>query len=187
MAKLKLSHAIAAAALAVTAIYGAPQSWAAGAHGAKHGSDTTMKIGMPGKASAATRTINVVMTDNAYDPKSIAVKEGETVRFVVRNAGEFVHEFAIATGALHEAHRPEMMKMMENGILEADRINWDAAKKMQATMGHGMHKEANSQLLEPGKTGEIIWTFPKHAKLEFACNVPGHYETGMVGKFKLKH
>jgi uncharacterized cupredoxin-like copper-binding protein len=54
-------------------------------------------------------------------------------------------------------------------------------------MGHGMHNEPNSLLLEPGKSGEIIWKFPKHAKLEFACNVPGHYDAGMMGEIKLSH
>ena len=77
--------------------------------------------------------------------------------------------------------------MVEHGVLEPDRINWDAARKMQATMGHGMHNEPNSALLEPGKSAEIVWTFPKHATLEFACNVPGHYGAGMVGKIMLTH
>jgi uncharacterized cupredoxin-like copper-binding protein len=63
----------------------------------------------------------------------------------------------------------------------------DAAKKMQKTMGHEMHEEANSVLLEPGKTGEIVWTFPSHAKLQFACNIPGHYQSGMQGEIKLSH
>ena len=153
--------------------------------GAGHGS--TGKTGSPGKASDATRTINVTMGDNFYEPENISVKEGETVRFVVKNAGEFVHEFNIATGEMHKAHAPEMMMMMEHGVLQADHINWDAAKKMQASMGHGMHNDPNSVLLEPGKSGEIVWTFPEHAELEFACNVPGHYESGMVGKIKLSH
>jgi len=153
--------------------------------GAGHGSSG--KTGSPGKASDATRTINVTMGDNFYEPENISVKEGETVRFVVKNAGEFVHEFNIATGEMHKAHAPEMMMMMEHGVLQVDHINWDAAKKMQASMGHGMHDDPNSVLLEPGKSGEVIWTFPEHAELEFACNVPGHYESGMVGKIKLSH
>ncbi len=127
------------------------------------------------------------MGDNFYEPESIAVKEGETVRFVVKNAGEFVHEFNIATAEMHKAHGPEMMMMVEHGVLEADKINREAAKKMQASMGHGLHDAPNSVLLEPGKTGEVIWTFPKKTELEFACNVPGHYESGMVGKIKLSH
>lgn len=153
--------------------------------GAGHGN--AGKTGSPGKASEATRTINVTMGDNFYEPVNISVKEGETVRFVVKNTGEFVHEFNIATGEMHKAHAPEMMMMMEHGVLQPDHINWDAAKKMQASMGHGMHDDPNSVLLEPGQSGEIVWTFPEHAELEFACNVPGHYESGMVGKIKLSH
>ena len=145
------------------------------------------KIGMAGDVAKVTRTIKVVMYDNYYEPENISVKEGETVRFLIRNAGEFVHEFNIATGPMHIAHQPEMMMMSEHGVLEPDKINWEAAKAMQKSMGHGMHNEPNSKLLEPGKSGEIIWTFPKHADLEFACNIPGHYDSGMVGKIKLMH
>ena len=54
-------------------------------------------------------------------------------------------------------------------------------------MGHGMHDEPNSVLLEPGKSAEIVWKFPEHAELEFACNVPGHYDAGMQGPIKLSH
>ena len=42
-------------------------------------------------------------------------------------------------------------------------------------------------LLEPGQSGEIIWRFPDLATLEFACNVPGHYQSGMVGRIQLSH
>lgn len=144
-------------------------------------------IGAPGKTAMASRTVEVVMHDNYFEPESITVKEGETVRFVVRNAGDLVHEFNIATAAMHAAHRPEMMMMVEHGVLEADRINHEAARAMQAKMGHGMHDEPNSVLLEPGKTAEMVWTFPRHAELEFACNVPGHYDAGMMGEIKLTH
>ena len=30
------------------------------------------------------------------------------------------------------------------------------------------------------KKAEIIWKFNTEAKLEAACNIPGHYETGMI-------
>jgi uncharacterized cupredoxin-like copper-binding protein len=50
-------------------------------------------------------------------------------------------------------------------------------------MGNGMkHDDPNSVLVEPGKTAELTWTFSKATNLEFACNVPGHYQAGMVGK-----
>jgi uncharacterized cupredoxin-like copper-binding protein len=53
---------------------------------------------------------------------------------------------------------------------------------------HGMsHNDPNSLLLEPGKTGEIVWTFGDATTIEYACNVPGHYDSGMVGRFGTKH
>ena len=113
------------------------------------------------------------------------MKAGETVRFVVRNAGELVHEFNIATAEMHHEHQSEMMMMVDHGVLEPDRINLEAAARMQASMGHGMHDAANSALLEPGKTGEVIWTFGESTELEFACYIPGHYDAGMTGQIKL--
>ena len=47
------------------------------------------------------------------------------------------------------------------------------------------HDDPNSVLLEPGKSAEIVWTFNADAALQMACNVPGHYESGMVGKIHL--
>lgn len=142
-------------------------------------------LGAPGDASAVTRTIDVTMHDNYFEPESITVSEGETVKFVVKNAGEFVHEFSIATAEKHREHQPQMMMLMDHGVLHPDRIDRDAAGKMMADMGHGMHDEGNSVLLEPGQSGEIIWTFAAARNLEFACNVPGHYDAGMMGEFKL--
>ncbi len=157
---------------------------AAGGHGTGHGNAAH---GAPGNAANATRTIEIKMFDNYYEPEELSVKEGETVRFIVTNAGEFLHEFSIATAAMHKAHAPEMMMMVEHGVLEPERVNWAAAEQMQASMGHGMHNEGNSVLVEPGKTGEITWTFPQHAELEFACNIPGHYDAGMMGPIRLSH
>ncbi len=154
--------------------------------GHDHGHPGALPMGEPGEAANVSRTIEVVMYDNYYEPEEFDVAPGETVRFVVKNGGDFVHEFNIATSEMHEAHGPEMMMMMEHGVLEADRINWDAAKAMQESMGHGMHEEANSVLLEPGQSGEIIWKFAEADSVEFACNIPGHYDSGMVGDINFK-
>ncbi|GMG83810.1 hypothetical protein LNKW23_30240 [Paralimibaculum aggregatum] len=174
---LKTIPALAAAALLATTLPAA----AVGEHGQGGGA------GKPGKASQVTRTIAVTMYDNYYEPEAITLKEGETVRFVITNKGALVHEFNIGTPEAHVAHAPEMQMMVDHGVLEPDRINRDMAKQMQASMGHGMHDAPNSVLLEPGGTGEIIWTFPEHAELEFACNVPGHYDAGMAGEITLSH
>jgi uncharacterized cupredoxin-like copper-binding protein len=79
-----------------------------------------------------------------------------------------------------------MMMMVEHGALEPDKIN---RHMMKMDMGGGKtmeHNDPNSVLLEPGESGEIVWTFAKTAELEFACNVPGHYDAGMVGKLSVR-
>ena len=44
------------------------------------------------------------------------------------------------------------------------------------------HSHSNSVLLEPNQSAELIWKFNTNADLEAACNVPGHYEAGMIAK-----
>jgi len=149
-------------------------------HGDKHGAKSS--IGEPGKKSEVTRTIQITMGDSYFEPENISVKRGETIRFVIKNDGDFVHEFNIGTAAMHADHQKEMMMMMEHGALEADKINH---KMMKMDMGNGksmQHDDPNSVLLEPSKSAEVIWKFSEKTKLEFACNVPGHYESGMMGE-----
>lgn len=143
-------------------------------------------IGEPAKASAKTRTVKVTLGDSYYEPESIQVKAGETVRFVLTNEGELLHEFNIGTAAMHAEHQKEMAMMVDHGMLtptgiDETMMNMDHSK--MDGMGSGMkHDDPNSALVEPGKTKELVWKFPKATELEFACNMPGHYEAGMVGK-----
>lgn len=163
---------VVASAMSVSAT-----AFAAGAHSGGHGAS----IGEPGKASEADRTITVEMYDNYYEPETIEVKPGETVRFVVENKGNLVHEFNIGTPAMHEGHQKEMLMMVEHGVLKGDHIDHEMME-MDMGDGHSMkHDDPNSVLMEPGETKEIIWTFTEATDLEFACNVPGHYQAGMYG------
>ena len=144
--------------------------------------DKNMKIGTKGKDSEVSRTIKVVMYDNYYEPSSFQIKSGETIKFEVENAGMLVHEFNIANKMMHMKHQPEMMKMVENEILLADSIDKEKMKKM-AKMDKAMaHSHSNSVLLEPKQKGEIIWKFDNAVNIEVACNVPGHYQVGMIAK-----
>jgi uncharacterized cupredoxin-like copper-binding protein len=172
-------------ATAFVTLFVAP-AFAAGDHAGGHGHGEAAVIGEPGEASEASRTIEITMHDNYYEPETVSVAKSETVRFVVRNAGELVHDFTIGTGAMHTAHQAEMMMMVEHGALEADRINHEVMM-MDMGNGHTMeHNDPNSVLLEPGQTGEVIWQFSEAvADLKFACNVPGHYDAGMTGQIHL--
>ena len=139
-------------------------------------------IGEKGKLAEIDKIIEVKMYDNYFLPKSINIKRGETVKFVVHNYGDLVHEFNIATKKMHLEHQKEMMKMIEHEILLGDRIDKVKMKKV-AKKDHSMsHSHSNSVLLEPNKSGEIIWKFSTDVALEAACNVPGHYEAGMISK-----
>ena len=141
-------------------------------------------IGEKGKLSEVDRVIEVKMYDNFYEPNEIKIKKGETIKFKVHNFGELVHEFNIATKKMHLKHQPEMVKLVENEILLADKIDKKKMKEMAKKDQSMSHSHANSVLLEPNEDGEIIWKFNTEAKLEAACNIPGHYEIGMIAKIK---
>ena len=148
--------------------------------------DKNMKIGSKGNETDVTRIIKVVMYDNYYEPSSFQIKEGETIKFEVENAGMLVHEFNIANKMMHMKHQPEMIKMAENGILLAFSIDKEKMKKM-AKMDKSMgHSHSNSVLLEPKQKGDIIWKFDNVLNIEIACNVPGHYQAGMIAKVNIK-
>ena len=147
--------------------------------------DKNMKIGTKGKESEVSRTIKVVMYDNYYEPSSFQIKTGETIKFEVENAGMLVHEFNIANKMMHMKHQPEMLKMVENEILLADSIDREKMKKM-AKMDKAMgHSHSNSVLLAPKEKGDLVWKFDNAMNIEIACNVPGHYQIGMIAKVQL--
>ncbi|MGR3887509.1 copper-resistant cuproprotein CopI [Pseudomonas sp. 1152_12] len=147
----------------------------------------TFAFGQPAAADKATRTVEVVLQDISFSPKSIDVKAGDTVRFVLVNRGQLLHEFNLGDAAMHAEHQKEMLKMQASGMLTATGLG----KMDHSTMGHGdmsgmKHDDPNSVLVEPGQTAELTWTFTKATGLEFACNLPGHYQAGMVGKLTVE-
>jgi uncharacterized cupredoxin-like copper-binding protein len=131
-----------------------------------------MHGGMPGKAGDVSRTVVVIAKDTEFNLKKIQVKDGETVRFIIKNKGELLHEFTIGPHEMQKHHQAEMQKMMDEGKMTATR--------MMAGMEHA---HGNSAMVEPGKQAEIIWMFHKGGDIEFGCNIPGHYESGMKGEF----
>ena len=148
-------------------------------------------FGQPAPASSATRTVEVLMTDSAFSPTSLDVTAGETVRFVLVNKGQLLHEFNLGNAAMHAQHQKEMLNMQQSGMMTPTGMSH--VPMGHAAMGHGamahdaqkmqgmQHDDPNSVLVEPGKTAELTWAFSKADNLEFACNVPGHYQSGMVG------
>lgn len=174
---------LASAVVAVAGLTAVTPALAAGGHSGGH----SMDIGERGDSAKADRTVEITMKDNYFEPEELKVKAGETVRFVVKNQGEFLHEFNIGTAAMHAKHQEEMATMMEHGMITPTKIDHEKMK-MDHGGGHMMdHDDANSVLVEPGKIAELVWKFSETANLEFACNVPGHYDSGMMGEIRMGH
>lgn len=134
---------------------------AAGTHAGGHGE--MMAVGKPGDPAAADRVIEIVMRETAsgemiFEPAAIAVKKGETIRFAVRNEGELEHEFVLDEHSNLMKHKDAMMK----------------APEME-------HDDPNAIRLDPGRHGEVVWTFANGGDFVFGCLIPGHYEAGMKG------
>ena len=120
--------------------------------------------GDDGGADAA-RTIEIDMVDIAFEPSSIDVEAGETVRFVFSNDGEAVHE-----GYLGDEHAQEEHDVERSG-------DGDEVEEMDG-MDHGGDEEA--VVVDPGDTGELTYTFDEPGVIQIGCHQPGHYEAGMV-------
>ncbi len=85
--------------MALMAIALSSSAFAGGNHAGGHGhDDEETAIGKPGVAARVNRTITIEMNDSMrYTPADIQVKQGETIRFVVKNVGKVKHELSLGT------------------------------------------------------------------------------------------
>ena len=161
---MKLFNALLAAAL-----IGA--SFGAAAHGdeahAKKPAAAVKKEqkewGIAGDAKDVKRTVEITMADTMrFSPDKIDVKQGETIKFVVKNAGNVMHELVIGNKKDLDEHAAMMVKFP------------------------GMeHDEPYMAHVGAGKAGELIWNFNRPGSFDFACLIAGHYQAGMVGKINV--
>jgi uncharacterized cupredoxin-like copper-binding protein len=108
------------------------------------------------------RTIEVEMVDIAFEPESIEVSAGETVRFVFTNNGEIAHDAYIGDTDAQDDHETEM-RDAEDG---------------EHGGGHGGGDD-EALTVDPGETGELTHTFEESGSIEIGCHQPGHYDAGM--------
>lgn len=139
------------------------------AHGDEHAKPSGPVVkeqkpwGIAADPKRGLRTIRIAMNDRMrFVPATISVKEGETVRLVVKNDGQLMHELVIGTKKELDEHAALMRKF----------------PNME-------HEEPYMVHVAPGKTGEIVWTFNRAGEFDFACLIAGHYEAGMVGKIRV--
>ncbi len=117
-------------------------------------------FGRAGEPHAASRTINVEMSDKMrFSPSTLHIREGETVRFLVKNAGKLMHEMVIGTREELKAHAELMRK--------------------HPGMEHDAPYMAH---VGAGRTGTLVWQFTRPGEFFYGCLVPGHFEAGMMGR-----
>ena len=122
-------------------------------------------VGMPATGMKANKVVHVILSDDMKITfkKEVDIDPNDNVQFVIMNTGKIDHEFSIGNGTEQLEHR-EMMKKM--------------------TSGHA-HDSGSTVTVQPGKAKQITWHFHGDNNVEFACNIPGHAEAGMVKKVTL--
>ena len=121
-------------------------------------------FGREGDPKRATRTIRIDMSDKMrFNPGTIEVKRGEIVRFEVKNSGRTIHEMVLGT----------MQELQEHAELMRKHPGME-------------HDEPYMAHVAPGKTERIVWHFDKPGEFYYGCLIPGHFESGMVGRITVR-
>lgn len=120
-------------------------------------------FGREGNPKRVSRTVNVDMSDKMrFTPLELTVKQGDTIRFRVKNSGQQMHEMVLGTMDDLKKHAELMRKHP------------------------GMeHDEPYMAHVAPGKIETMVWQFTKSGEFHYGCLVPGHFEAGMVGRVRV--
>ncbi|EMQ2876651.1 copper-binding protein [Vibrio navarrensis] len=133
-------------------------------HSSMMGMEGMSDVGMPAKGAKPDKVVHVILSDDMKITfkKDVTIEPNDVVQFVVMNTGKIDHEFSIGSAAEQLKHR-EMMKKM----------------------GNHTHDSGSTVTVQPGKAKQLLWHFHGDNKVEFACNIPGHAEAGMVKSIEL--
>ncbi|EKO3411786.1 cupredoxin family protein [Vibrio fluvialis] len=122
-------------------------------------------VGMSATGSKPTKVVHVLLSDDMKITfkKEVDIQPNDVVQFVIMNTGKIDHEFSIGSAKEQLTHR-EMMRSMN---------------------GQHMHDSGSTVTVQSGKAKQLMWHFQGDNNVEFACNIPGHAEAGMVKKVTL--
>jgi uncharacterized cupredoxin-like copper-binding protein len=164
--RVALVSAVAGAALLLP-VATVPQHALAHSDGHEQGASHAFAAGEPGGSGRVDRVIEIAMREGdgsmSYSPGRIEVRKGEQVRFVLKNAGQLRHEILIDSFENNPRHKAEMEKTPDMA-----------------------HAEPNGRHVEPGQSAGVVWRFTNAGTFEYACLIPGHYESGMKGVIVVK-
>lgn len=133
-------------------------------HATRASRPATYSFGRPGDPHRVARTIHVTMDDSyRFTPSDVTIRRGQTVRFVVSNIGQQMHEMVLGSADELKAHAELMRRFPE----------------ME-------HDDPNIAHVQPGEKGEIVWQFTRPGEYAFGCLIAGHYEAGMSGRLVVR-
>ncbi|MEZ8513810.1 cupredoxin family protein [Vibrio splendidus] len=117
------------------------------------------EVGMPATGAKPDKVVHVLLSDDMKITfkNKVDIEPNDVVQFVVMNTGKIDHEFSIGSASEQLEHR-EMMK----------------------NMGNHAHDSGSTVTVKLGKAKQLLWHFHGDNNVEFACNIPGHAEAGMV-------
>ncbi|OCH46715.1 copper-resistant cuproprotein CopI [Vibrio cyclitrophicus] len=117
------------------------------------------EVGMPATGTKPDKVVHVLLSDDMKITfkNKVDIEPNDVVQFVVMNTGKIDHEFSIGSASEQLEHR-EMMKKM----------------------GNHAHDSGSTVTVKPGKAKQMLWHFHGDNNVEFACNILGHAEAGMV-------
>ncbi|MFC7060257.1 plastocyanin/azurin family copper-binding protein [Halobacillus seohaensis] len=128
--------------------------------------------------------IDVSAFEMGYDPKEITLTKGEEYELVLNNDGEMFHDLTqkkldIKITYMSEmADHPESLSFLDKML---------GVKKSYASGDHdGGHEGETKNIHMNAKSGQTVrvkFIPQEKGEFEFFCSIPGHKETGMVGKF----
>jgi uncharacterized cupredoxin-like copper-binding protein len=140
------------AAITVSAIYSGVAAFGPDANWHIH---TAFVAGVPGDPEKPARKVEITMRERdgemRFFPAEIEVRQGEQIRFVVKNEGEFDREFVL------------------------DSFDRNANRRVAAEKNQVIdHDSPNAKLINPKKSARIDWRFTNTGTFQFACLKPGH-------------
>jgi uncharacterized cupredoxin-like copper-binding protein len=117
-------------------------------------------VGREGDLKQVTRTVEIDMSDKMrLSPAELRIRQGETVRFRVKNTGKVMHEMVLGT----------MQELKEHAELMKKHPGME-------------HEEPHMAHVSAGKRETMVWQFNQPGEFYYGCLIPGHLEAGMVGK-----
>jgi uncharacterized cupredoxin-like copper-binding protein len=100
-------------------------------------------------------TVTVGVHYSKFSIATLRVRQGSTVRFLIRNDDPIHHEFIVGDSQVHARHQ-----------LGSETVHPPVPGEVS---------------VGPGELGETFYRFDKPGRYLFACHLPGHFAFGMKG------